>query len=414
MCAPSFLLNAHLPSPCYCCLGLKTCRKTARAHTVVLTWQRSHDRACPANYGRYGQSTEPDPTGARPATHHRKDDGCTSSTDPRADQRSDQGGQDDGGAAEGGELRREVRDLAITSDFKGNIIEDLESALDAALEAKNEAHRPQSDFDAEVSARTLRDTELQGHSIEEMSDFPVSQIQEQISETVKVIPKEPIQERIEEIVDVLQMIDELSGVVKLIPQDRVQHRTLEQTKDLEEIVEAIQFIPLERISERIVEQIVDTSVPQIRKHRVEVVKVTLRERLQQRTVEQSGEMPVPQTVEEIVVGAQTIPQECISERIMSVDVPRDHAGESPGSSSCTENRGSCSIHSARAYFGASRRTDCRCDSATASRRPRRSGETPSSKDAAVLPMLNRLATLMSHRLRYLWFGRQRNTETMTK
>ena len=34
------------------------------------------------------------------------------------------------------------------------MIEDLESALDAAREAKNDVHRPKSDLDAEASART--------------------------------------------------------------------------------------------------------------------------------------------------------------------------------------------------------------------------------------------------------------------
>merc|ERR1712135_272160 len=61
-----------------------------------------------------------------------------------------------------GELRMVVQDLANTSDSQGNKIKKLESTLDAAREAKNEVHRLKSDLDAETSARTLKDTELQG------------------------------------------------------------------------------------------------------------------------------------------------------------------------------------------------------------------------------------------------------------
>ena len=55
--------------------------------------------------------------------------------------------------------------------------------------------------------------------------------------------------------------------------------------------------------------------------------------MQNRTVEQSGHMPVPQIAQEIVEGAQTIPQEGISERVVErivvVPVPqiREEIGE---------------------------------------------------------------------------------------
>merc|ERR1712012_354154 len=69
------------------------------------------------------------------------------------------------------ELRMVVQDLANTSDSQGNKIKKLESTLDAAREAKNEVHRLKSDLDAETSARTLKDTELQGRLEREVHEF---------------------------------------------------------------------------------------------------------------------------------------------------------------------------------------------------------------------------------------------------
>lgn len=69
------------------------------------------------------------------------------------------------------ELRQVVQDLANTSDFQGNKIKELEGTLDAAREAKIEVHRLKSDLDAEVSTRTLKDTELQGRLEREVHEF---------------------------------------------------------------------------------------------------------------------------------------------------------------------------------------------------------------------------------------------------
>merc|ERR1712012_951946 len=69
------------------------------------------------------------------------------------------------------ELRRVVQDLASTSDFQGNKIKDLEGTLDAAREAKIEVHRLKSDLDAEVSSRTLKDSELQDRLEREVHEF---------------------------------------------------------------------------------------------------------------------------------------------------------------------------------------------------------------------------------------------------
>merc|ERR1712135_265506 len=69
------------------------------------------------------------------------------------------------------ELRQGGQDLANTSDFQGNKIKELEGTLDAAREAKIEVHRLKSDLDAEVSTRTLKDTELQGRLEREVHEF---------------------------------------------------------------------------------------------------------------------------------------------------------------------------------------------------------------------------------------------------
>ena len=117
---------------------------------------------------------------------------------------------------------------------------------------------------------------------------------------MELMPQEQIHEYIvQEILDVTvsHAMEEATGVVKLVPHDRVRHRTVEETVDLEEIVERFQLVPQECIPACIIEQTVDVSVSQIREPSVDIVKVI---RKRARTVEQIIDMPVPQILEETV------------------------------------------------------------------------------------------------------------------
>lgn len=69
------------------------------------------------------------------------------------------------------ELRKVVQDLALTSDFQGGKIKELEVGLDHAVEAKREVHRLRGDLDAEMSTRTMKDSELEKRLEREVHEF---------------------------------------------------------------------------------------------------------------------------------------------------------------------------------------------------------------------------------------------------
>lgn len=69
------------------------------------------------------------------------------------------------------ELRKVVQDLAHTAHTQGDKIKDLESLLDTAREAKKEVQRLSTDLAAEVSARSLKDSEAQSRLDKEVHEF---------------------------------------------------------------------------------------------------------------------------------------------------------------------------------------------------------------------------------------------------
>ena len=69
------------------------------------------------------------------------------------------------------ELRKVVQDLAHTAHTQGDKIQDLESLLDTAREAKKEVQRLSPDLAAEVSARSLKDSEVQTRLDKEVHEF---------------------------------------------------------------------------------------------------------------------------------------------------------------------------------------------------------------------------------------------------
>ena len=131
----------------------------------------------------------------------------------------------------------------------------------------------------------------------------------------------------------MKPVDALSGSEIFI-----QERTCEETFDvpvlhvMEETRETVKHVPQERaqkriqqgrIAERIAERLVDVLVPQIRAHSVEIVKVILQEHLQQNTGEQAVDVPVASIQEETGRMTQLIPQKRLSDHVVeqTVDVP---------------------------------------------------------------------------------------------
>ena len=93
--------------------------------------------------------------------------------------------------------------------------------------------------------------------------------------------------------------------------ERVQQLTVEQIVHVpipqiqEQIVESVQVIPRELFPERIEEQIVDIPVPPTVKDIEELVQIITQERSQQRTVNQLVGAPKAQVVEEQLVAEET-------------------------------------------------------------------------------------------------------------
>ena len=95
---------------------------------------------------------------------------------------------------------------------------------------------------------------------------------------------------------------------------------------MEEIVEAINAIPQERIAKMICEQIVDVDGSQVAEQDTEVPKTSSRDRTSQRTVEQILNVPVPEMVIQLVEVPNTVSQDRFKQRtvehISEIPVPQ--------------------------------------------------------------------------------------------
>ena len=85
-------------------------------------------------------------------------------------------------------------------------------------------------FQEQIAAEQESVERVQQHTVEQIVHVPIPQIQEQIEESVQVIPRELLSERIEEqIVDnrVPPIVEEIAEVVHTILQERFQQTTVE-------------------------------------------------------------------------------------------------------------------------------------------------------------------------------------------
>ena len=153
-------------------------------------------------------------------------------------------------------------------------------------------------------------------------DLRVSQVQEETVDVAQLLPQEPVSEHIDQQHCPVPLNQRhIVGVASVFPRVRGQQRTVEKTGDVlipqpvDEFVEMVQTMPLERIPNRVEAQIVDILVVQIQERTVEVVKVIPEERVRTRIVELTPGVPVSQ-IQEVIVGVtQLTLQRPISERI---------------------------------------------------------------------------------------------------
>ena len=126
------------------------------------------------------------------------------------------------------------------------------------------------------------------------------------------LPAERISERsVDQIVDwpVPQIEEQIAEVAKTTPQERFSKRTVVQAEDvpvpqiLKEVVKAVKTVPQERISETICEKIVDAPVPQ--------------------TVDE----PVPSFQEEFDKMIELFPEERVPKRIIQGFTPQERVSE---------------------------------------------------------------------------------------
>ena len=132
------------------------------------------------------------------------------------------------------------------------------------------------------------------HGAERILDVLIPLIMEEIVQAVNAVPWERIAQRIcEQIVDVdgSQVAEQDTEALNTSSRDRTLQRAVEQILDvpLLEMVTQLVEVPetIDRIQQRTVEQIVDAPVPQAVEELAEVSRVFSQDRIQQRAMEQT-------------------------------------------------------------------------------------------------------------------------------
>ena len=139
----------------------------------------------------------------------------------------------------------------------------------------------------------------------------------------------------ERILDVLipLIMEEIVQAVNAVPRERIAQRICEQIVNVDEsqvaeqATEAPKTSNRDRTSQRTVEQILNVHVPEMAKQLVEVPETVSRDGVQQRTVEQIVDAPVPQAVEELAEVSKVFSQDRIQQRVVEQTTPATSLAE---------------------------------------------------------------------------------------
>ena len=123
------------------------------------------------------------------------------------------------------------------------------------------------------------------------------------------------------------IMEEIVEAVNAVPRERIAQRTCEQIVDVdgsqvaEQDTEAPKTSSRDRTLQRAVEQILDVPLPEMVTQSVEVPETVSPDRIQQRTVEQIVDAPVPQAVEELAEVSRVFSQDGIQQRAIEQTTP---------------------------------------------------------------------------------------------